>query len=57
VEKAPLVGTSTPVSSLQNEEGPAAAPMANLVSISLINAVSVGVDLIVPSSDGEDEID
>jgi hypothetical protein len=31
--------------------------MANLVPISLVHATSAGVDLIVLSSDSEDEVD
>jgi hypothetical protein len=56
VEKAPPTGTSTMVPSLQKED-PAAAPMANLVSIPPVDATSVEVDLIVLSSDSEDEVD
>jgi hypothetical protein len=42
---------------LRKEDGLAAAPMANLVPISLIDATSAGADLIVLSSDSEDEVD
>jgi hypothetical protein len=57
VEKAPLVGTSAPVPSLQKEDSLVAAPVANLVPISIVDATSAGADLIVLSSDSEDEVD
>jgi hypothetical protein len=57
VEKASPAGTSTSVPSLRKEEDPVAAPAANLVSISLVDATLMGVDLIVLSSDSEDKVD
>jgi hypothetical protein len=57
VEKAPLIGTSMPVPTLRKEDGIAAAIAANLVPVSLVDATSAGVDLIVLSSDSEDEVD
>jgi hypothetical protein len=57
VEKAPLVGTSTPVLPLRKKEGLAAALVVNLVPISLVDATSAGADLIILSSDSEDEVD
>jgi hypothetical protein len=57
VEKAPPTETSVSVPSLWKEEDPAAAPAANLVSVPPIDAASVEVDLIVLSSDSEDEVD
>ena len=57
VEKAPSVGTSTPVVPLPKKEDQAAAPVVNLVPISLIDATLSGADLIVLSSDSEDEVD
>jgi hypothetical protein len=56
VEKAPPAGTSTSVPPLRKEEDPVAAPVANLVSISPIDATLMGVDLIVLSSDSEDKV-
>jgi predicted dinucleotide-binding enzyme len=46
-----------PVPSLWKEEDPAAAPMANLVSIPPVVVASVEVNLIVLSGDNEDEVD
>jgi hypothetical protein len=57
VEKAPLVRTSAPVQPLRKEYGLAAAPVANLIPISLVDATSAGVNLIILSSDSEDEVD
>jgi hypothetical protein len=57
VEKAPLVGTSTSVLSSRKEEAPMVAPMANLVSTPPVNATLVEVDLIILSSDNENEVD
>jgi hypothetical protein len=57
VEKAPLVETSAPVPPLWKEDDPAATPMANLIPISLVDATSVGADLIILSSDSEDKVD
>jgi hypothetical protein len=45
------------VPSLWKEEDPTAAPTANLVFVPPIDAASVEVDLIVLSSDSEDEVD
>jgi hypothetical protein len=42
---------------LRKEEDPAVAPVGNLVSIPPIDAALIGVDLIVLSSDSEDEVD
>jgi hypothetical protein len=44
-----------PVPSLQ--EDPTAAPVVNLVSVPPVDAASMEVDLIVPSSDSEDKVD
>jgi hypothetical protein len=57
VEKAPPAGTSTSDPSLRKEEDPAAAPVANLVSIYPVDATSIWVDLIILSSDSEDEVE
>jgi hypothetical protein len=57
VEKDPPARTSTLVPTLQKEEDPAAAPVANLIFVPLVDAVLMGVDLIVLSSDSEDEVD
>ena len=57
VEKAPLVGTSSPVVPLQKKEDPSAASLVNLVRISAVDATSTRADLIVLSSDSEDEVD
>jgi predicted dinucleotide-binding enzyme len=56
VEKALPARTSTSVSTLRKED-PAAAPAANLVSVPPVDAALMGVDLIVLSSDSEDEVD
>jgi hypothetical protein len=42
---------------LRKEDGIAVALVANLVPVSLVDATSVGADLIVLSSDSEDEVD
>jgi hypothetical protein len=42
---------------LRKKNGLAAAPVVNLVPISLVYATSVGADLIILSSDTEDEVD
>jgi hypothetical protein len=42
---------------LRKEGGLAAAPVANLVPVSLVDATLVGVDLINLSSDSEDEVE
>jgi hypothetical protein len=57
VEKASPARTSTPVPSLRKEEDPAAAPATNLVFVPPVDATSVEVDLIILSSDSEDEVD
>jgi hypothetical protein len=57
VEKAPPAETSTPVPSLQKEEDPAAARVANLVSIPPVDATSVEVDLIILISDSKDKVE
>ena len=56
VGKAPLVGTSAPVVPLQKED-PSAAPVVTLVPLSAADATSTRADLIVLSSDSEDEVD
>jgi hypothetical protein len=56
VEKDPLARTSMLIATLRKED-PAAAPAANLVSISPVDAAFMGVDLIILSSDNEDEVD
>jgi hypothetical protein len=45
-----------PVLLLQKKEGLAIAPVVNLVPISLVDA-TLGVDLIILSSNNEDEVD
>jgi predicted dinucleotide-binding enzyme len=57
VEKALPARTSTSVSNLRKEEDPAAAPVANLVSVPPVDAALMGVDLIILSSDSKDEVD
>ena len=57
VGKAPLVGTSAPVVPLQKKEDPLAAPVVTLVPLSATDATSTRADLIVLSSDSEDEVD
>jgi hypothetical protein len=57
VEKVPLIRTSTPVLPLQKKEGLVAAPVVNFVPISLVDATSARADLIVLSSDSDDEVD
>ena len=57
VEKIPLVGTSSPVVPLQKKEDPSAASVINLVPISAVDATLTRADLIVLSSDSEDEVD
>jgi hypothetical protein len=57
VEKAPPAKTSTLVPTLRKEEDPAVAPAGNLVSVPPIDAALIGVDLIILSSDSEDEVD
>jgi hypothetical protein len=57
VEEAPPVGTSKLVLSLQEEEDPAATLAINLVSVPLVDADLMGVDLIILSSGSEDEVD
>jgi hypothetical protein len=57
VEKALLAGTSPLVPTLRKKEDPVATPMANIVSISLVDATLIGFDLIVLSSGSEDEVD
>jgi hypothetical protein len=57
VEKVSLVRTSTPVLPLHKKEGLVAAPVVNFVPISLIDATLARADLIVLSSDSEDEVD
>ena len=56
VGKAPLVGTSAPVVPLQKED-PSAAPVVTLVPLSAADATSTRADLIILSSDSEDEVD
>jgi hypothetical protein len=56
VEEAPPAGTSKPVPSLR-EEDPVVAPAVNLVFAPPVDADLMGVDLIVLSSDSEDEVD
>ena len=56
VGKAPLVGTSASVVPLQKED-PSAAPMVTLVPLIAVDATSTRADLIILSSDSEDEID
>jgi hypothetical protein len=51
-----LAEISKPVPSLQAED-PAAAPAVNLVSVPSVDADLMGVDLIVLSSDSENEVD
>jgi hypothetical protein len=57
VEEAPPTRTSTSVPTLWKEEGPAATPVANLVSVPPVDAALMGVELIVLSCDSEDEVD
>ena len=57
VEKAPLVGTSAPVVPLQKKEDPSAAPVVTLVPLSAADATLTRADLIILSSDSEDEVD
>ena len=57
VGKAPLVGTSAPVVPMQKKEDPSAAPVVTLVPLSAADATSTRADLIVLSSDSEDEVD
>jgi hypothetical protein len=56
VEKAPPARTSAPVPSLRKEENLAVAPAANLISVPPTDCASMGVDLIMLSSDSEDEV-
>jgi hypothetical protein len=42
---------------LWKEDGIAAAPATNLVLVSLVDATLAGADLIIFSSDNEDEVD
>ena len=56
VGKAPVVGTSAPVVPLQKED-PSAAPVVTLVPLSAAEATSMRADLIILSSDSEDEVD
>jgi hypothetical protein len=57
VEEASPARTSMPVPTLWKEEGPATAPVANLVSVPPFDATLIGVELIVLSSESEDEVD
>jgi hypothetical protein len=57
VEKSPLIGTSSPVVPLQKKEGPSAASVVNLVPIPVVDATLTREDLIILSSDSEDEVD
>jgi predicted dinucleotide-binding enzyme len=45
-----------PIPTLRKEDL-AVAPVANLISISPVDAAFMGVDLIILSSDNEDEVD
>jgi hypothetical protein len=57
VEKAPPSRTSTPVPYLRKDKDPGATPAVNLISVPSIDAASMDADLIILSSDSEDEVD
>jgi hypothetical protein len=57
VEKALPARTSTSIPTLRKEEDPMVAPVANLVFVPSIDVALIGVDLIILSSDSEDEVD